>query len=155
MKKHDYKTSLKWTGNTGKGTSSYRTYKRDHVIQVNGKPEIRGSSDPSFMGSPDRYNPEELLVGSLAACHMLWYLHVCSVHKVVVVNYRDEATGVMIEEDNGSGKFESVTLYPQVIIASSDNIEKAKKLHKEANKMCFIANSCAFPVYHKATIHAE
>ena len=90
-KEHHYTTQLMWTGNTGEGTANYRSYGRDHVLSAAGKPEIPGSSDPSFRGNPQRYNPEELLVSSLSSCHMLWYLHLCAVNGVVVVDYKDEA----------------------------------------------------------------
>ena len=101
-----------WTGNRGEGTASYRGYGRDHVLSVKDKPEIPGSSDPSFRGDPQRYNPEELLVASLSSCHMLWYLHLCAVSGVVVVDYRDEAGGTMEETADGGGFFREVVLKP-------------------------------------------
>ncbi|MCR2632510.1 OsmC family peroxiredoxin, partial [Salmonella enterica] len=72
---HHYDVGVTWTGNTGKGTASYTAYARDHVIQSPGKPDIAGSADPAFRGDPARWNPEDLLVASLSACHKLWYLH--------------------------------------------------------------------------------
>jgi len=145
MKEHRYATHVRWTGNTGDGTSSYRSYSRDHVITVEGKPEIPGSSDPNFRGDPARYNPEDLLVASLSTCHMLWYLHLCAVNKIVVVNYEDHAEGMMNERSDGSGEFVRVVLKPRVTISSGDR-ERALELHHEAHKFCFIANSVKFPV---------
>jgi organic hydroperoxide reductase OsmC/OhrA len=87
-------------------------------------------------------------VSSLSSCHMLWYLHLCSVNGVVVVEYTDEATGVMIETKDGGGYFKEVTLYPKVTVSNESMIEKANALHHEANKMCFIANSVNFPIHH-------
>lgn len=147
-KEHHYSTQLNWTGNRGEGTSDYKAYDRDHVLTAGGKPEIPGSSDPSFRGSPDRYNPEELLVGSLSSCHMLWYLHFCSVNGVVVVDYRDYAEGTMIEAADGNGRFSVVVLRPVVTVSEASMIEKAMALHEEAHRFCFIANSCNFPVKH-------
>ena len=77
MKRHTYQTQVDWTGNTGEGTKTYQGYGRDHTITSDGKARIQGSSDPAFRGDATRYNPEELLVASLSACHMLWYLHLC------------------------------------------------------------------------------
>ncbi len=148
MKKHSYTSNLTWTGNSGSGTSKYNAYKRDHIISIPGKPEIEGSSDPSFRGDPTRYNPEELLVMSLSSCHMLWYLHLCAVNEIVVKEYTDQALGTMVETQDGSGVFEEVTLNPIVIISSTSSKEKALTLHEEANKKCFIANSVNFPVKH-------
>ena len=154
-KTHHYKIDLKWTGNQGTGTSSYRDYTRDHLIAMPGKPEIPGSSDPAFRGDPSRYNPEDMMVSSLAACHMLWFLHLCSTHKIVVTAYEDQATGVMTESKDGSGRFTEVTLHPVITLADPSLQEKADALHHEANRLCFIANSVNFPVHHQASYRHE
>ncbi|WP_080058098.1 OsmC family protein [Spirosoma aerolatum] len=153
-KQHHYEIKTTWTGNTGTGTSGYRAYERAHVILAANKPDIPGSSDPAFRGDKTRYNPEELLVASLSSCHMLWYLHVCTDAGVVVVDYTDTATGTMVETSDGSGHFTEVTLYPSVVVADASMIEKANELHHKANQLCFIANSCNFPVRHEPTCHA-
>lgn len=80
---------------------------------------------------------------------MLAYLHLCSDAGIVVVDYTDDVKGTMIETENGSGHFTEVTLNPVVIIDDSSMIDRANTLHEEANKVCFIANSCNFPVHHK------
>jgi organic hydroperoxide reductase OsmC/OhrA len=149
MKTHNYNTILNWTGNTGKGTESYKAYTRDYTILADGKPEIKGSSDPAFLGDRTRYNPEELLLASLSSCHMLWYLHLCSEAGIVVTAYSDSAEGTMTETADGSGHFTGVTLKPSVTVTETSMIAKANELHFKANKMCFIANSCNFPVYHE------
>ena len=148
-KEHHYSSKLSWTGNKGEGTAHYRAYDRDHILSVTGKPEIPASSDPSFRGSPQRYNPEELLIASLSSCHMLWYLHLCAVNGVVVTAYTDEAEGVMMETADGGGYFKEVILHPVVTVTNAAMIEKAIALHHDANKMCFIASSCKFPVRHE------
>lgn len=149
MKEHHYKVKMEWTGNQGQGTQSYRTYSRDHLISADGKAvQIPASSDPSFRGDPSRYNPEELFLASLSACHMLWFLHLCSVNKIIVTEYLDQATGIMEEAKDGSGCFREVTLQPKIRVEKAEMIEPSITLHHEANKMCFIANSCNFPVKH-------
>src|SRR5262250_687193 len=117
MKQHQYEVQVNWTGNDGEGTKTYRGYRRDHTVCAAGKPEIPGSSDPSFRGDRTRYNPEELLVASLSACHMLWYLHLCADNGVVVTSYEDAPVGVMREDSDGSGVFTDVLLRPVVTIA--------------------------------------
>jgi len=145
VKQHMYHCELEWTGNDGQGTKGYSTYRRDHVIRCAGKPEVPASSDPSFRGDKTRYNPEELLVASLSSCHMLWYLHLCAVNKIVVMEYRDAAEGVMRENPDGSGEFVEVELRPQVRITAGDP-EKAAELHHQAHSLCFISRSVDFPV---------
>ena len=146
-KNHNYSVTTAWTGNLGVGTLDYKSYNRNHESAVEGKEHvILGSSDPAFGGDICRYNPEELLVSSVSSCHMLWYLHLCSVNKIVVVDYVDQAKGVMIETADGSGAFDEITLYPVVTVQDQSMIDKANALHVEANKMCFIANSCNFKI---------
>ncbi|RFM26348.1 OsmC family protein [Deminuibacter soli] len=152
MHTHQYTAGIEWTGNQGSGTSGYKAYSRNHTIQVPGKPEIPGSSDPAFLGDKTRYNPEEMLLISLSACHMLWYLHECAVAGVVVTAYTDAATGTMQEDANGSGRFTGVILHPKVTVAEGHMTEKALQLHEVAHHKCFIANSVNFPVSHEAVI---
>ena len=149
---HHYSSQIKWTGNRGNGTCNYKSYERDYSKYIHNKSVILGSSDPAFRGDSTKHNPEELLLTSLSSCHMLWYLHLCSEAGIVVVNYIDNAKGVMQEESNGSGKFNSVTLFPEVVITESSMVQKADELHKKANEICFIANSVNFPVNHQPII---
>jgi organic hydroperoxide reductase OsmC/OhrA len=150
---HSYKTSLRWTGNKGTGTSDYRAYGRDHELAGTDKSAtIAGSADPHFRGEASRYNPEELLVASLSACHLLSYLHVCAVNGVVVTAYEDEAVGSMALAADGSGRMTGVTLRPRVTITRESDPTKALALHDEAHHKCFIANSVNFPVGHEAEI---
>jgi organic hydroperoxide reductase OsmC/OhrA len=81
---------------------------------------------------------------------MLWYLHLCTTAGIVVTAYEDTAEGVMLENNNGSGCFTLILLSPVITISDETLIDKANELHKEANKMCFIANSCNFPILHEA-----
>jgi organic hydroperoxide reductase OsmC/OhrA len=145
-----YVTVVHWAAGVGEGTTSYRNYSRDHAIGAGTKPEIAASSDPAFRGDGARYNPEELLVASLSSCHMLWYLHLCSVNGVTVVDYRDRATGSM-EEKGDTAQFARVVLRPVVTIASGDRV-KALALHEEAHRLCFIARSVNFPVNVRAQL---
>jgi organic hydroperoxide reductase OsmC/OhrA len=148
---HHYKATIKWTGNKGEGTANYKAYEREHIIAIENKADITGSSDPAFRGDKTKHNPEELLVSSLSACHMLWYLHLCSEAGIIVTSYSDNATGIMTETANGSGHFTEVTLNPTVTVADQSMIDKANELHKKANELCFIANSVNFPVKHQPT----
>ncbi|MBS1681612.1 MAG: OsmC family protein [Bacteroidetes bacterium] len=149
---HHYALTIEWTGNLGTGTSGYRDYTRNHVVSVENKPTILASSDPHFRGNKDRYNPEEMLVAALSSCHMLSYLHLCAVSGVVVTEYKDNATGVMKENKDGSGQFTEITLHPVVKVKESSMNAKAIELHDQAEKLCFIARSVNFPVHHKPTV---
>lgn len=145
MRMHTYQTLLDWSAQGGEGTTSYRSYRRDHTIAAEGKAPIAASSDPTFRGDASRYNPEELLVASLSSCHMLWYLHLCSTNGIVVTDYRDRAVGTMEETADGGGHFVRVVLRPSVKISAGDSA-RALELHHEAHRLCFIARSVNFPV---------
>jgi organic hydroperoxide reductase OsmC/OhrA len=148
---HNYNSTIQWTGNKGTGTVNYRAFERSYSISITNKPDILGSSDPAFLGDKTKYNPEEFLIISLSSCHMLWYLHLCSEAGVVVTDYLDNATGLMVETSNGGGRFTKVILYPVVTVEENSMIQKANELHKKANELCFIANSVNFEVEHNPT----
>lgn len=151
-KLHNYMATLSWKGNLGKGTLDYNAYSRDHAIEIAGKATLHGSSDVAFRGDKSKVTPEDLLVSSLSACHMLWYLHLCAINGVVVTEYIDRALGEMVENPDGSGQFNRVTLHPHVTVTEFSMVEKAKTLHKNAHDMCFIARSVNFPINHTSEV---
>jgi organic hydroperoxide reductase OsmC/OhrA len=148
-----YPATITWTSNTGSGTSSYRAYSRDHEIAFPGKSVLSGSSDAAFRGDATRYNPEEMLVAALSACHLLVYLHACASAGVVVLDYMDNAEGTMIENADGSGRFSRVLLRPVVTLGADSDLEAARHAHHTAHEKCFIANSVNFPVDVEPVFH--
>ncbi|GGN34895.1 peroxiredoxin [Streptomyces kronopolitis] len=153
---HGYDVVIEWTGNYGSGTDSYRSFSRAHEVLAAGKPPIAASADPAFRGDPARWNPEELLVASVAQCHMLWYLHLCAVGGVNVVDYEDRAHGVMtMDASGGGGQITEVTLRPEVTVADASMAEKAQALHDEVQSVCFIARSVNFPIRHAPSIRVQ
>ncbi len=152
-KEHHYKSTTLWTGAGDKGTKTYQTYQRTFDILIDGKPTIKGSSDPAFLGNPECHNPEDMFVASVSSCHMLWFLHLCSMKGVMVKAYKDQAEGFMTEEASGKGYFTGITLNPQATLSNKTDVEKAQKAHHEANEKCFIANSLNFKVKHTASFN--
>lgn len=150
-----YKLHLNWDGNRGAGTMTYTSYDRDFTSQVEGKHIITGSSHPAFRGNKNRYCPEELLLSSLSSCHMLWYLHMCAAHEVVVLDYEDNPVMEMEVKEFGNGDIKSATLSPSVRIASLDQRDQALAMHQKAHKKCFIAKSIKFDIIIKPTIVVE
>ncbi len=142
---HHYQVDVEWMGNRGTGTDGYRNYGREHVIRIDGKPDIMGSSDPAFRGDATKHNPEEMLVAALSTCHMLAYLHVATLAGVVVTAYTDAAEGTMATQGKG-GHFTEVVLRPVVTISSGSDPAKAQAAHDDAHHACFIAASVNFPV---------
>ncbi|RMF16140.1 MAG: OsmC family peroxiredoxin [Alphaproteobacteria bacterium] len=153
---HSYRLEVLWTGADQDGTAAYASYRRDHLIRAPGKPDLAGSSDPAFRGAAECWNPEELLVASLSACHMLWYLHLASESGIIVRSYRDRPSGEMrIDPATGGGRFVAVTLAPEIVIDEDGDIARARRLHAAAHRRCFIAASVNFPVRVKSTIRQQ
>lgn len=153
-RRHRYRMALDWTGNQGSGTSGYRAYGREHRLSAPGKPDIAGSADPAFRGDAARWNPEELLLASIAACHQLWYLHLAADAGVIVTAYCDAAEAEMAEAADGGGAFVSATLRPAVTLAPGQDAALALALHERAHALCFIARSLNFPVHIAPTLTA-
>jgi organic hydroperoxide reductase OsmC/OhrA len=151
-REHRYDVTVEWTGNRGAGTESYRGYGRGHVISAAGKPPIPGSSDPAFRGDPDRWNPEELLVAAVSACHKLWYLHLASEAGLSVLAYRDEAVGVMTPDAKAGDRMTEVVLRPHVTIRAGDDADLARRLHHDVPARCAIANSVKCAIRHEPVI---
>jgi organic hydroperoxide reductase OsmC/OhrA len=151
VRPHRFATRLRWTGAERGATTSYKAYSREYVIEADGKPALTGSADPHFLGDAAHYNPEDLLVAALSACHLLSYLAQCSRAGIAVVAYDDDASGEMTLID-GKIRFREVMLRPRVAIADAARVEEAKALHERAHADCFIANSVNFPVRHDATV---
>jgi organic hydroperoxide reductase OsmC/OhrA len=147
MRTHHYGITTRWTGNLGTGTSAYGAYSRNHELLAEGKGmSIPGSSDPLFRGDGARYNPEELLVGALSACHMLWVLHLAADAGIVIAEYSDEAIGEMIEREDGSGEFTRVVLRPRMSITDAGRTAEAVAIHHRAHRVCALARSVNFAV---------
>ncbi|MYT12155.1 Organic hydroperoxide reductase OsmC/OhrA [Streptomyces sp. SceaMP-e96] len=155
---HTYDVAIEWTGNLGTGTDTYRTFSRDHEVLATGtgKTPIAASSDPAFRGDASRWNPEELLVASVAQCHMLWYLHLCAAGGVTVVDYEDRAHGVMtMDAHGGGGQITEVVLRPEVTVAEASMADTARALHGDVHAVCFIARSVNFPIRHEPVIRVQ
>jgi organic hydroperoxide reductase OsmC/OhrA len=149
---HSYELTVAWIGNLGTGTSGYRSYSRDCQVLAEGRETIQASSDPQFRGDPARWNPEQLLLASISQCHLLWFLHLAAEAGVVVTDYVDSASAVMVEHTSGAGEFTAVTLHPRVTVVDPDHATRAQELHEAAGRMCFVTRSVNFPVHHESTI---
>lgn len=152
---HLFKVALNWMKKDNISSSLSRIYTKSHHISIEGKPDLEVSAAKAFKGDPNLYNPEDLLLSSLTSCHMMSYLYCCMQHKIDVISYQDHSEATLQVNPDGSGKIVKVDLFPDIIISDSSQIELALSLHKKANELCFIANSCNFPVYHHAKCSAK
>ncbi|MDO6759270.1 OsmC family protein [Tamlana sp. 2_MG-2023] len=150
---HTFKTQVNWTLSEGETTTNPRSFSRNHTVHiVDKKQDLEVSAAKPFRGDERLHNPEDLLLSAIASCHMMSYLYVCSQNNIEVLEYSDHAEGILEVQSTGSGSFTKVILSPVVTIKNSAQKELALKLHEKANALCFIANSCNFPITHQAKV---
>lgn len=149
-KEHTYESSIRWSGNKGDGTKSYKGYDRTWDIVNPGQAIVHCSNDPLLGGDPSKPNPEDLLLSALSACHMLWYLHLASSAGIVVTGYEDTPLGVGESDNSGAGRFVRATLRPVIEVLKGTDLEKADDIHHQIHQYCFIARSVSFPISYEA-----
>ena len=153
--KHLFKAKLNWDSISKEVISDSKKYSKTHQIAIYGKEILNVSAAKAFKGDPALYNPEDLLLSSVVSCHMMSYLYVCSQNDITVVSYQDHAEGTLEVLENASGRFVEIRLNPKVIIKEKEKIAQALSLHTKANELCFIANSCNFPILHFPSCEGE
>jgi organic hydroperoxide reductase OsmC/OhrA len=140
-----YVANLTWE--RGDEPFSDGKYSRAHTISFDGGISVVGSSSPHVVRLPmsreDAVDPEEMLVASLAACHMLFFLDFARRDGYVIDAYVDRAEGVMGKDERGRTAITQIRLNPHVIWAGEKQPapEGLRELHHKAHEACFIANS--------------
>lgn len=134
---HSYPVTLTWSGSTGEG---YDAYSRAHDVAPGELAAVPMSSDPHFRGDPARANPEQLLVMAASSCQLLSFLAVAARARLDVIDYRDDAEGVM-PEVNSPMWVTRIELRPVVTLATGSRLGQLERLTRIAHEECFIANS--------------
>lgn len=118
------------------------SYSRNHVVMFDGKQSLDVSASLEFRGDALASDPEQMVVGALASCHMLTFLAVAEARGYVVASYEDNARG-MLEKREGAGlELMRIDLAPRVLFGGEGpDAEGLGNLHKRAHKNCIIANS--------------
>jgi organic hydroperoxide reductase OsmC/OhrA len=134
---HHYETRLRWSGSTGLG---WEHYDRAHAaLAPPAEQEIRLTTGEA-QGDPRILNPEQLVVMAASSCQMLWFLHLAAKARLDVVEYEDDASGLM-PEDDAPVRITEITLRPRIVIAGQADEERVRKLVQTAHEHCYIANS--------------
>jgi len=108
---------------------------RAHTVELAAQ-TLSASGAPQLGGDPDKADPEEMFVASLASCHMLWFLALARAEGVRVTSYEDSPEGTM-----DGARFTQVVLRPRVALDPEPDDERLDSLHHRAHQRCFIANS--------------
>lgn len=121
----------------------YKTFDRSHTWHLAGGQTVNGSAAPEYSGNPEMSNPEEALLASLSSCHMLTFLAIAALKKLVVDSYEDQPTAELGKNEKGRTMMSCLTLRPRVVF-SSDTVPSTQvlmDLHRKAKENCFISNS--------------
>ncbi|MCP5158840.1 MAG: OsmC family protein [Gammaproteobacteria bacterium] len=136
-----YSIRLDWQRTTP--DFDHKTFDRSHSWHLSGDQVVRGSAAPEYSGNPDMSNPEEALLASLSSCHMLTFLTIAALKRLVVDRYEDEPVAELGKNAQGKMMIARLTLRPKVVFGG-DNVPGAEALldmHRKAKENCFIANS--------------
>ena len=141
----EHKAKVQWKRNTPDYV--YETYDRTHTVTYEGGIQCKASAAKEFAGKAELVNPEEMLAGALASCHMLTFLAVAAKSRLTVDSYEDEAVATLDKNAAGKMAVTKILLRPRVTFGGEKPTpEKIKDLHEKAHKNCFIANSVACSV---------
>jgi organic hydroperoxide reductase OsmC/OhrA len=146
-----FESAVRWVGAYLPGQVGPRSYTRDMSIEPEGKPPIAGSAGARYFGDASRYNPEDLMLASLAECHLLTYLALTTKAGITVTELGAKISGVLAPLD-GKMRFTSATLQATTRVARAEDVETARQLHREAHEQCFMSNSVSFPITVQASV---
>jgi len=140
-----YRATIDWALQPGEDFAKGR-YVRGHAVAFESGPEVRGTASAHVVGNKwaeaGAVDPEQLLVASISACHMLSFLHAAREAGLVVTRYRDAAEGLMEKNAEGRVAVTRVALRPQITYEGrAPSAAETYHLHHLAHEMCFIANS--------------
>ena len=141
-----FQATIVWPSDASQKTPPDASYSRSSWLSAPGKGEVPGSSGVAFGGDPRGYNPEELMILSLAECHMLTFLALAARRKLGVKRYGDKATGTLAKNAQGRTQFSEVVLHPHVVFTTGTNMDEIQGLHAKAHELCFMAYSVNFTV---------
>ncbi|GGX59383.1 OsmC family protein [Streptomyces minutiscleroticus] len=146
---HSYTTRLHWDGSTAAGV---RSYSRDHTaLAPPAAARVELSADPAFRGTPDRLNPEQLVVMAASSCQLLSFLGAAARAGVEVLAYDDEATG-RLDLTVSPARLGAVRLAATVRVAAGTDEADVLELAERAHRECYVANSLSVPVEVTTTV---
>ncbi|MEM7625139.1 MAG: OsmC family protein [Planctomycetota bacterium] len=152
----DHLAKIEWA--RGDAEFTYQTYPRAHTVRFANGHTVMASAAPGYEGDTDsggsKVDPEAMLVGAVASCHMLTFLALAAKKRLVVESYTDDASGVLGRVGNESGgtrmAVTAITLRPKIVFGGENRPDEdtVTAMHEKSHHHCFIANTvnCAITV---------
>jgi len=140
-----YGATIRWSLDGGDFAGN--RYSRGHAWEFDGGISVPASASPGIVPLPmsvaEAVDPEEAFVAALSSCHMLFFLSIAAAAGFVVERYVDQAEGFLEKGDDGRPAMTRVVLKPAASYAEGKAPDAAEleRMHHEAHKRCFIANS--------------
>lgn len=150
----EHKATVHWNRQDTPFTG--KEYTRDHVWKFEGGSEVHASAAPQYLGNESLVDPEQAFVAALSSCHMLTFLALAARDGFVVEDYRDEAVGMMERNEQKRIAITRVVLRPAITWGGeAPDQQKLDKLHENAHKHCFVANSVTTKIDVEAPVGAD
>jgi organic hydroperoxide reductase OsmC/OhrA len=140
-KQYTYRTSLRWTG------------ERRGKLASSGETDLDVATPPEFSGHEGVWWPESLLVGSLESCVMLTFLYFAERADLQLVEYSSEAEG-RLSVGGGKMTFTGFTVRAEIVVATEDDVEAARKALGRAADACLVTQSLGPDVDVQANVRA-
>lgn len=131
-----YPATIAWTGNTLDPAYG----KVSTLTKPGGRASIPVSSVAAYGGDGACWNPEDMLAGAMANCHMLTFLALAAKTRLEVLGYEGDAEATLETVDRVS-RVASIALRPTIRVAPGTSREKVVEMFEKAHKYCVIANS--------------
>lgn len=135
------RTRIVWTGETRMDGA----YSRSHLWLPDGGRAIAASASAHLVpiphADPLALDPEEALLGALASCHMLFFLHLAALDGFVAQTYEDAAEGGLARDADGVLHLAWARLAPCVGFEDEPEPAALDALHARAHSRCIVARS--------------
>ncbi len=129
---HRFRITSTWSGtSTGDGFLNGEGY------------DVAYGLPPAMGGTAGRANPEELLMGAVAACYSLTLAVLAERRRIPLAGIQLTVDGEVERQPGGTLKFKSIRLVPIVTLSGADEsqVAIARDLAQKAEQYCPISNA--------------
>lgn len=123
----------------------------DVPLQSEGLPVLPTAAPPEFDGPGERWSPETMLVGAVAACFHLTFRSIARASKLPLTSLVCAVEGTLDRVD-GKVRFTRIEITAHLSVPPGVDTERARRLLKKAEQNCLITQSLAAEIGFVATV---